>query len=62
MRIGIIIIGLIFLANGILILKKKRFGPEEGMRGNVYKGKIAILSGVVFTIIGLAAIIAALLK
>lgn len=57
MSIGVILIGIILLANGILILKRKRCGPKEGVRGNPITGKGAIIAGIVITLFGAIVII-----
>jgi len=61
MKVGILFIGLLFLVNGILVLRRKRYGPEEGMRGILFTGKTAIYSGIILTVIGVILIILGLI-
>lgn len=54
MNTGAIIIGLLLFVNGILVLCRRRFGPEEGMRGNLFVGNTAIFAGVTMIVMGVA--------
>lgn len=61
MKIGTLIVGLLLLINGILILNKRRYGPQEGLRGTVITGKAAIFAGWILIAIAVMLIIAGLL-
>ncbi len=61
--ITIILIGVIFLMGGILVLKRKRCGYEEGMRGGfLLTGKAAIIYAVVTILFGTVLIIAGIIS
>ena len=61
MKAGLLLVGFLFIVNGILALKRRRYGPEEGIRGILIKGKAAIFFGIVLTMIGLVLIAAGLI-
>ena len=59
MKIVMIIFGIFFLLQGLVVLKNKRYGPEEGNPGlrGVVKGKQAFVLGGIFTLVGLVLIL-----
>ena len=59
MKFAMILFGVLFLLQGLIVLKNKRFGTEEGNLGlrGVVKGKMAIVFGSIFTLVGLALIL-----
>jgi len=60
--VQLIIFGIILLSLGIYTIRRKRYGPEEGMRGPVIiKGKLAIWLGVLQLIFGLVMFAAAII-
>jgi hypothetical protein len=42
---GLLFFGISLLTSGGMIMKNKRFGPEEGLRGNYIKGEKAMIWG-----------------
>lgn len=54
-----VLFGILFLLQGLIVLKNKRYGTKEGNPGlrGVVKGKMAIIFGCIFTFVGLALII-----
>ena len=60
MKTFLLVFAIIFVANGVLILKKKKYGPEEGLRGNIIEGKSTIVIGVVHILIGIGFLLALL--
>ncbi len=62
MEISVIIIGLLLLTNGVIILKNKKYGPEEGTRGNYFKGNFARAVGIFLTLVGIFVLLAGLIN
>ncbi|HBO96572.1 MAG TPA: hypothetical protein DE315_03515 [Candidatus Omnitrophica bacterium] len=59
MKIVMVLFGILFSLQGLIVLKNKRFGTDEGNLGlrGVVRGKVAIALGSIFTLIGLVLII-----
>ena len=63
MKTIIIGFGLIFILMGVYTIKRKRHGNEEGLRTPVpIKGKSAIAIGIIFTVFGIALVMAGLMQ
>ena len=56
-ELTLIFFGIIFLAVGITTVLKKKFGPEEGMRGVTFHGKIAVFAGSILIILGIFSLV-----
>jgi hypothetical protein len=54
--ITFLFIGLALIITGILPIKRKRLGPEEGLRGNIIKGDPAIVFGGLSIMLGMIVI------
>ena len=52
MKPVLLLLAALFVGMGILILKKKRFGPEEGLRGNIIQGRSACIFGIIHILVG----------
>lgn len=44
--------GASLICSGVMIIRNKKFGPEEGLRGNYIKGEQAVFWGIVQTLLG----------
>ena len=60
-ELTLIFFGIIFLAVGITTVLKKKFGPEEGMRGFTFHGKIAVFAGTILIILGVFSLVVVIL-
>lgn len=54
-----VLFGILFFLQGLIVFKNKRFGTKEGNLGlrGVVRGKVAIAFGGIFILIGLVLII-----
>lgn len=55
-RIVIAFLGIMFIYLGIRTVKNEKYGPEEGFRGNIIKGKFAVGIGIIHVLIGIVLI------
>lgn len=53
---ALLFFGICIFASGVMIIRNKQFGPEEGMRGNYLKGDKAIFWGLLQFVFGLVII------
>lgn len=56
-KYALIFFGIMFLINGLIIIRHKKYGPEEGLWGPTFKGKFATLMAVIFVLLGSSLII-----
>jgi len=49
----LIVIGILIVINGIIVLKHKKWGPEEGLTGFCIKGNVAKFVGIIMVLLGL---------
>ena len=44
--------GASLICSGVMIIRNKKYGPEEGLRGNYIKGEHAVFWGILQTFFG----------
>lgn len=47
-----LLFGVGLICSGVMIIRNKKYGPEEGLSGNYIKGKQAVFWGIVQTFFG----------